>query len=80
MSTEAKIGLPETKLGIFPGWGGTVRLSRIAGADNAIEWIASGEQWNAQAALKIGAVDAIVAPENSGRPASVSFRMQSQEA
>lgn len=63
MSQTAKIGLPETKLGIFPGWGGTVRLSRLAGADNAIEWIASGEQYDADTALKIGAVDAIVAPE-----------------
>jgi 3-hydroxyacyl-CoA dehydrogenase/enoyl-CoA hydratase/3-hydroxybutyryl-CoA epimerase/enoyl-CoA isomerase len=63
MSQNAKIGLPETKLGIFPGWGGTVRLSRIAGADNAIEWIASGEQYDSATALKLGVVDAIVAPE-----------------
>src|ERR1051325_2698800 len=42
MSSTAKIGLPETKLGIFPGFGGTVRLSRLAGADNAIDWIARG--------------------------------------
>ena len=45
MSTQAKVGLPETKLGIFPGWGGTVRLSRVCGADTAIEWIATGEQY-----------------------------------
>ena len=64
MSTRAKVGLPETKLGIFPGWGGTVRLSRLCGADNAIEWIASGEQWGAADALKVGAVDAVVAPED----------------
>ncbi|MBT4791009.1 MAG: fatty acid oxidation complex subunit alpha FadB, partial [Halobacteriovoraceae bacterium] len=56
----AKVGLPETKLGIIPGWGGTVRLPRLCGADNAIEWITSGRQWKAEAALKIGAVDAIV--------------------
>lgn len=61
MAAETKVGLPETKLGIFPGWGGTVRLSRLSGADNAIEWIASGEQWGADVALKIGAVDAVVA-------------------
>ena len=64
MTANARIGLPETKLGIFPGWGGTVRLSRLTGADNAIEWIASGEQNRPEAALKIGAVDAVVAPEN----------------
>lgn len=63
MSTSAKIGLPETKLGIFPGWGGTVRLSRLCGADTAIEWIAGGDQYDAQTALKVGAVDAVVAPE-----------------
>jgi 3-hydroxyacyl-CoA dehydrogenase / enoyl-CoA hydratase / 3-hydroxybutyryl-CoA epimerase / enoyl-CoA isomerase len=63
LSSEAKVGLPETKLGIYPGWGGTVRLSRLTGADNAIEWIASGEQWKADVALKIGAVDAVVAPD-----------------
>ena len=63
MSSDTKVGLPEVKLGIFPGWGGTVRLSRLCGADSAIEWVASGEQWNAEAALKIGAVDAVVAPD-----------------
>lgn len=63
MSAQAKVGLPETKLGIFPGWGGTVRLSRLCGADNAIEWIATGEQWNAEVALKTGAVDAVAAPD-----------------
>jgi len=60
MAADTKVGFPETKLGIFPGWGGTVRLSRLAGADNAIEWIASGEQWGAADALKIGAVDGVV--------------------
>jgi 3-hydroxyacyl-CoA dehydrogenase/enoyl-CoA hydratase/3-hydroxybutyryl-CoA epimerase/enoyl-CoA isomerase len=60
MSPTAKIGLPETKLGIFPGWGGTVRLSRLCGADNAIEWIASGDQYDAVTALKTGAVDAVI--------------------
>ncbi len=63
MSSETKIGLPETKLGIFPGWGGTVRLSRLAGADNAIEWIAGGEQYTADVAMKTGVVDAVVAPD-----------------
>jgi 3-hydroxyacyl-CoA dehydrogenase / enoyl-CoA hydratase / 3-hydroxybutyryl-CoA epimerase / enoyl-CoA isomerase len=63
MSSEARIGLPETKLGIFPGWGGPVRLSRLAGADNAIEWIAGGEQYTADVALKTGVVDAAVAPD-----------------
>lgn len=57
---EAKVGLPESKLGIMPGWGGSVRLPRLVGADHAIEWITSGKQWSAEQALKIGAVDAVV--------------------
>jgi 3-hydroxyacyl-CoA dehydrogenase / enoyl-CoA hydratase / 3-hydroxybutyryl-CoA epimerase / enoyl-CoA isomerase len=64
MSQAAQVGLPESKLGLFPGWGGTVRLSRLCGADTAIEWIAGGELWAATDALKAGAVDAVVAPEN----------------
>ena len=43
MSTAAKIGLPETKLGILPGWGGTVRLPRIIGVDEAVMWIATAQ-------------------------------------
>ncbi len=63
MSSAAKIGLPETKLGIIPGWGGTVRLPRLAGADTAIDWIASGKEQRADAALKAGVVDGVVAPD-----------------
>jgi len=75
MSTAARIGLPETKLGIIPGYGGTTRLPRLIGADNAIEWIASGKEQNAEQALKYGAVDAVVAPE-SLREAAVSLVKQ----
>jgi 3-hydroxyacyl-CoA dehydrogenase/enoyl-CoA hydratase/3-hydroxybutyryl-CoA epimerase/enoyl-CoA isomerase len=61
-SVGTKIGLPETKLGIFPGWGGTVRLPRLIGMDPAIEWIASGTQYDVNDAFKFGVVDAVVAP------------------
>ncbi|KZY33941.1 MULTISPECIES: fatty acid oxidation complex subunit alpha FadB [unclassified Oleiphilus] len=60
MSPTAKVGLPEVKLGIFPGFGGTVRLPRLIGADNAIEWIAGTKEYKAPDALKFGAVDAVV--------------------
>ena len=60
MAADAKVGLPEVKLGIFPGFGGTVRLSRVIGADNAIEWICAGGEKKAEVALKDGAVDAVV--------------------
>ncbi|WP_369601690.1 fatty acid oxidation complex subunit alpha FadB [Hahella sp. SMD15-11] len=63
MSTKAKVGLPEVKLGIFPGFGGTVRLSRLIGADYAIEWICMGSENKPEKALKEHAVDAVVEPE-----------------
>ena len=63
MSTNAKVGLPEVKLGIYPGFGGTVRLPRLIGVDNAVEWIASGKENRAEEALKVRAVDAVVAPD-----------------
>ena len=61
LSETARIGFPETKLGIIPGYGGTTRLPRLIGADNAIEWIASGKEQDAAEALRCGAVDAVVA-------------------
>ena len=60
MDSKAKVGLPEVKLGIFPGFGGTVRLSRLVGVDYAIEWICMGSENRADKALKEGAVDAVV--------------------
>ncbi|MDN3640611.1 fatty acid oxidation complex subunit alpha FadB [Simiduia curdlanivorans] len=60
MADTAKIGLPEVKLGIMPGFGGTVRLPRVAGADNAIEWIAAGKEQRADKAMADGVVDAVV--------------------
>ena len=63
MSSKAKIGLPETRLGIIPGWGGTVRLPRIAGLDVAVEWIAGAKEYDAQTALTSNVVDGVVEPE-----------------
>lgn len=63
MGEKAKVGLPEVKLGINPGWGGIVRLPRLIGVDNANEWIAGGAEKRADAALKDGAVDAVVAQD-----------------
>ena len=64
MAQGAKVALPEVKLGICPGWGGTVRLPRLIGIDNANEWICGGTENKADAALKVGAVDAVVEPES----------------
>ncbi len=60
MANNARIGLPEVKLGIYPGWGGTVRLPRLIGADNALEWICTGEDKTAEDAFKQHAVDSVV--------------------
>ncbi|WP_286963244.1 enoyl-CoA hydratase-related protein, partial [Idiomarina sp. UBA3992] len=62
--TTATIGLPEVKLGLIPGFGGTMRLPRVIGPDNALEWITTGKNNKALDALKVGAVDAVVEPEN----------------
>ncbi len=75
MAESAKVGLPETKLGIIPGYGGTTRLPRLIGADNAIEWIASGKEQRAQQAFKSGAVDAVV-PLEQLRDAAISVVKQ----
>jgi 3-hydroxyacyl-CoA dehydrogenase/enoyl-CoA hydratase/3-hydroxybutyryl-CoA epimerase/enoyl-CoA isomerase len=63
MAEKAKIALPEVKLGICPGWGGTVRLPRLIGVDNANEWICGGAPNKADAALNVGAVDAVVSAD-----------------
>ena len=61
VATEsALVGFPEVKLGILPGFGGTVRLPRLIGADNANQWISSGTHIKAKQALAEGALDAIV--------------------
>ncbi len=60
---DLRIGLPETKLGIMPGFGGSVRLPRLLGADSALEIIAAGKDVGADQALKIGLVDGVVAAE-----------------
>ena len=62
-NSKVSIGLPEAKLGLMPGFGGTVRLPRIIGADNAIEWMSTGKAYRADAALAVGLLDAVVAPE-----------------
>lgn len=83
-TAESRFGLPEIKLGLIPGYGGTQRLPRLVGSGPAIELIASGRAINAEEAERIGlvhrvfegtdAVDAGVAFLSSlapGFPASV---------
>ena len=60
IADNAKVGLPEVNLGIIPGFGGCVRLSRLIGAENALEWITSGKSQSANAALQVGVADSVV--------------------
>ena len=59
-SPDAKCGLPEVKLGILPGAGGTQRLPRLVGVEKALEMIVNGDPISAKEAKAIGLVDAIV--------------------
>lgn len=63
IAATAQVGLPEVTLGLFPGFGGTVRLPRLAGAAVAIDWIISGKPRDARTALACGVVDEVAAPE-----------------
>jgi enoyl-CoA hydratase len=59
-SENAKFGLPEVKLGIIPGYGGTLRLPRIVGKGRALELILSAEMIDAQEAHRIGLANRVV--------------------
>ncbi len=61
--TKHKWAYQKSNSGIFPGFGGTVRLSRVIGIDNAVEWMAMANPKRPDAALKDGAVDAVVAAD-----------------
>jgi len=63
-TATAKLGLPEVKLGILPGAGGTQRLPRVVGVEEALTIIVSGDPISAAKALEIGLVDAIAAEDH----------------
>ncbi len=56
---KAKYAMPETKLGLIPGWGGTQRLFELVSAEVAVEMLFSGESIDAAQALSSGLIDAI---------------------
>jgi enoyl-CoA hydratase len=62
-SKTARLGLPEVSLGIIPGYGGTQRLSRIAGPGVAREWVLTGDMFSAEEAHRVGIVNRVFAPE-----------------
>ena len=59
---STRIGLPEVKLGIYPGWGGSVRLPRLVGAPAAFDVMLTGRSLSASAARAVGLVDKVVEP------------------
>ena len=59
---STRIGLPETQLGILPGFGGCIRLPRVVGLQAALDVILAGKLLNAKKAQKIGLVDFMVHP------------------
>lgn len=62
-SERAKLGQPEVKLGIVPGYGGTQRLPRLIGKGRALEMLLTGDPIDAAEAYRIGLVNRVVAPE-----------------
>ncbi|HWC20516.1 MAG TPA: enoyl-CoA hydratase-related protein [Terriglobales bacterium] len=61
-SENAKLGQPEVKLGIIPGYGGTQRLPRLIGKGIALQLLLTGEMISAQEAYRIGLVNEILPP------------------
>ncbi|MDO6460169.1 3-hydroxyacyl-CoA dehydrogenase NAD-binding domain-containing protein [Granulosicoccaceae sp. 1_MG-2023] len=64
-SEAASVGLPEVTLGICPGWGGTVRLPRLIGTEQALNWMLAGAPKKAAQALEAGALDQVVSADQA---------------
>lgn len=62
-STKAKLGLPETSLGIIPGYGGTQRMARVASPGVAREWVLTADIYPAAEAHRVGIVNRLFEPE-----------------
>src|SRR5947207_4268393 len=75
---KTEIGFPEVKLGMFPGWGGTVRAPRMVGLANALEMITSGENIDASSAMKMGLASDVVPAEKLLAAAIAVVRAEKQ--
>ncbi len=69
-SNDTKIGLPEVKLGILPGFGGSLRLPRLIGLPAALDIILKGRLVRAQKALQIGLADKLVTEKFGNKEAT----------
>ena len=78
---NSQVALPETKIGILPGWGGTTRLPRLIGVSSALDVICSGRNITSYEALQMGIVDKII--EDVGeilfKDLSVSFNKKREQ-
>ncbi|HEY2147339.1 MAG TPA: 3-hydroxyacyl-CoA dehydrogenase NAD-binding domain-containing protein, partial [Pirellulales bacterium] len=69
---KSQFGFPEVKLGLYPGWGGTARASRIVGLANAVELVTSGESIDGRAAVLMGLATDVV-PDARLEAAAISL-------
>lgn len=72
--SKTKLALPEVQLGFLPGWGGTQRMPKLIGLQNALELITTGKALTARKALKQGLIDALLTPESRQREALVLWK------
>ena len=74
-TARSKVGLPEIKLGLLPGAGGTQRLPRLIGAQDALQMMLKGETIGAEDAKKKGILDEVVAGDVAGAAAALVTRV-----
>ncbi|HEV2973048.1 MAG TPA: 3-hydroxyacyl-CoA dehydrogenase NAD-binding domain-containing protein [Pirellulales bacterium] len=75
---KAQFGFPEVKLGLYPGWGGTARASRIVGLANAVELVTSGESIDGRAAALMELATDVVPADRIGAAAIALIRAGQQ--
>jgi len=78
--TTAKVGLPEVKLGLLPGAGGTQRTPRLAGIAAAVDLITSGNPVNAKSALTLHLVDKVVDENHTDAAVAYAAELLEQKA
>ncbi len=76
---KSQFGFPEVKLGLFPGWGGTARSSRIAGLGNAVELVTSGESIGGREAMAMGLANDTTSVERL-LPAAIAMLRHEQQS
>ncbi|MCC7087379.1 MAG: enoyl-CoA hydratase/isomerase family protein [Pirellulales bacterium] len=79
LNPKSQFGFPEVKLGLFPGWGGTARTSRMIGLSNAVELVTGAENIDAASAFKLGIADD-VAPAERLQDAAIRMIRDEQQS